>query len=158
MTIFIRREELTNRKIAGLLQETDVFVIGADCREEKWEWQSENPEGKIWLYHSLISQDGELLSFEQLLLDERYSDGELVIPKKALEQCGYCNENLQQKRIYEWLLRLALKYPVIGRKTTANVNQTSEENQSDECAENSLAINTVWEELSLIHISEPTRH
>lgn len=146
MTIFIRREELTNRKITGLLQKTDVFVIGADCREEKWEWKSENPEGKIWLYHSLVSQDGEQIPFEQLLLDERYSDGEIVIPEEALEQCGYCNEKLQQKRIYEWLLRLALKYPVIGRKTSANVKRMPEESQNNADLENSLAINTVWEE------------
>lgn len=134
MTTFIRREELTNRKIAGLGQETDIVVIGAVRQGKTWEWQTGNPEGNIWLYHSLVARDGEQLSFEQLLLDERYADGELVIPKEALEQCGYCNENLERKQVYELLLRLALKYPVIGRKTVRDKEQTWEEHP-DGCGE-----------------------
>lgn len=48
------------------------------------------------------------------MLDERYAEGYLSIPAKVLRKCGYLNERLPSKRIYELLLRVIQEYPITG--------------------------------------------
>lgn len=125
MTLFIAREELTNRRIAGLEQDVErILLEPADAWQGELSLQEDIPEGEIWLYHPLVEQEGERISFEQLLLDERFSEGCLNIPRMAFERCGYCNGRMKDKQVYELLLRLAEQYPVIGKTVSENVCQT----------------------------------
>lgn len=115
MTRFIRRNEITNQLLGGIPHSDRVLLEG-----EKNDLEVEGlltqkiPEGEIWLYHPFIEGEAVSLSLLQLLLDEHYADGYINIPMEAIEDCGYLNEYLSGKRIYELLLRLAEKYPVIG--------------------------------------------
>lgn len=117
MTRFIAWEELTNR-ILGSIPHSDRVLLGreADAPGIDRLLKQELPEGEIWLYHSMISCNGEALSLQQLLMDERYAQGYMNIPIGTIEKCGYLNERLPEKRIYELLLRMAEHHPVIGMK------------------------------------------
>ena len=90
-----------------LLEGTRKIVNGQKLSEQKV------MENEICLYHPYL-QRKEQLSFLQILLDERYAEGYLSIPAKVLRKCGYLNERLPSKRIYELLLRVIQEYPITG--------------------------------------------
>lgn len=116
MTIYITHKTLKNKNL-GKINSASRILIEANAREAAEVLLEEKiPEEEIWVYHSLIETDGELLCTEQILLDERYADGYLNIPKSAFERYGYLNETLPAKRRYELLLRLSNHYIVRGRK------------------------------------------
>lgn len=121
MTTFISYEELTNQRIGGLGQ-TDWVVIGPEedstvmLMEAARDSSEQTAIGEIHLYHPFVTEDGIRLSLEELLLDERYADGFLGMPVWMLQEVGFLNEKIRGKHRYELLLRLAERYPVIGKR------------------------------------------
>lgn len=114
MTRFISRKEATN-KTFGRISRSDRVLLGAD-RETPWIrslLEQCIPQGEVWLYHPAV-QDGEKLDLTCLLLDDRYAEGLINVSRETLECCGYMNERLTQKRMYELILRLAENCSVIG--------------------------------------------
>ncbi len=54
------------------------------------------------------------LPFMELLLDERWADGEIEYPGQIHSEIGDINHRLSAKQNYEFLLRAAQKYPVMA--------------------------------------------
>ena len=73
------------------------------------------------------------LSFLELLLDERWSKGELEYPDDIFSLIGNRNTKLSVKQEYEFLLRAAQKYPVlaIGCQGEDNVSLSAEQAVED---------------------------
>lgn len=116
MTRFITRKELTNKKLSQVSTTERILLEGEQKIPENGRLlEQEVPEGEIWLYHPSIRSEREELSLIQLLLDECYAEGYINLPMQAVERCGYLNERLPEKRVYELLLRIAEEYSVIGK-------------------------------------------
>ncbi len=114
MTVFITYEELKKKPIKKMQKATRILVgkrISAVVDELL---QQEVSGEEVWLYHPFLEEAPQRMSFEMLLLDERYADGYINIPAAAFKECGYLNEGLEAKQEYEFLLRLGEKYPVFG--------------------------------------------
>lgn len=121
MTRFITRKELTNKKLSQVSTTERILLEGEQkIPENGGLLEQQVPEGEIWLYHPSICGEGEELSLIQLLLDERYAEGYINLPMQAVEKCGYLNERLPEKRVYELLLRIAEHYSVIGKPLKGN--------------------------------------
>lgn len=122
MAEFITREKLTNSEL-GRLRSTDRILIEGEQKTSEISrlLKQEIPAGEIWLYHPSLCEEGGQISLLQLLLDERYAEGYLSVPMEAIVQCGYLNDRLPAKRIYEFLLRLAEHYAVIGMPLPENL-------------------------------------
>ena len=121
MTRFITRKELTNKKLSQVSTTERILLEGEQKIPENGRLlEQQVPEGEIWLYHPSICGEGEELSLIQLLLDERYAEGYINLPMQAVEKCGYLNERLSEKRVYELLLRIAEHYSVIGKPLKGN--------------------------------------
>ena len=114
MDRFITQEAQQN-KILGKYQDTDRILMEGTRKIVNGRKLSEQlcDENEICLYHPYL-QKKEQLSFLQILLDERYAEGYLSIPVKILRKCGYLNERLSGKRMYELLLRVIQEYPITG--------------------------------------------
>jgi len=133
LTRFITRKELTNRKLGNLLPAGRILLEGEQkIPDSSGLLNQKIPEGEIRLYHPSIDSAGERLSLLQLLLDERYAGGYINIPVQAVEKCGYLNERLPGKHVYELLLRLAEHYPVIGMPLSGPFTAEERENGSTE--------------------------
>lgn len=117
MKVFIKDENLTNT-VLGSMERSDFLLTGqGECAKGAQESVFfEEPADKILLFHPLVSYDGESLSFDHLLLDERYAEGYLYFPLSVVKQCGGKNRRIPAKQRYEWLLRMAERYPVEGRR------------------------------------------
>ena len=68
----------------------------------------------VYLTHPRI-REPITFDFLDLLLDDTIAAGEISVPEEANALIGGYNRRLTGKRRYEWLLRLAAVYPVIGR-------------------------------------------
>lgn len=131
MTRFITRKELTNKKLSQVSTTERILLEGEQkIPENGGLLEQQVPEGEIWLYHPSICGEGEELSLIQLLLDERYAEGYINLPMQAMEQCGYLNERLPEKRVYELLLRIAEHYAVIGKPLKGN-RETADDKTSN---------------------------
>lgn len=113
MAIFILSKEFNNTYLAKLPEDA-YLLLGAKPIAIENVAQIIPTDEAIMLYHPLIVAENTRLSFGELLLDERYSGGYLGFPISIMRQSGYLNERVPAKRIYEWLLRMAEHYPVIG--------------------------------------------
>ena len=80
----------------------------------------------VILRHSRIREKREY-SLTELLLDDRLAAGEIVIPASASERVGGENRRLMAKRRYEWLLRLAEQYPVVGEPADTENDEPEED-------------------------------
>lgn len=120
MTTFIPYDELTNQRL-GQLAQTERIVAGRFFAPQVMEQMKTGADDEeIRLYHPFVKEDGMPVAFEELLLDERYADGFLCVPVLRLREVGFLNERIQKKRIYELLLRLGERYPVVGYRLTEN--------------------------------------
>lgn len=120
MTTFIPYDELTNQRL-GQLAQTERIVAGRFFAPQVMEQMKTGADDEeIRLYHPFVKEDGRPVAFEELLLDERYADGFLCVPVLRLREVGFLNERIQKKRIYELLLRLGERYPVVGYRLTEN--------------------------------------
>ena len=114
MTTFIPYEELTNKRL-GQLEQTGKIVTGRFRDPYVMDQMKAGAaDEEIRLYHPFVKEDGMPVTFEELLFDERYADGFLCVPISLLREVGFLNERIQKKQIYELLLRLGERYPVIG--------------------------------------------
>lgn len=114
LTTFIPYDELTNQRL-GQLAQTERIVTGRFRNPYVMEQMKDGADDEeIRLYHPFVKEDGMPVAFEELLLDERYADGFLCVPVSRLREVGFLNERIQKKRIYELLLRLGERYPVVG--------------------------------------------
>lgn len=135
MKVFIKEENLTNT-ILGSMERTDFLLTGQGVcpKEVQEEVFLEEPDDKILLFHPLAAYDGEQLSFDTLLLDERYAQGYLYFSLAAVKQCGGRNRQMPAKQSYEWLLRLAERYQVEGRKPLAGMKAVWDRKEEDGAA------------------------
>lgn len=128
MTVFITYDELKNSSFEKLENRQRVLIGHHICEGVSKLLQQEIPDEEIWLYHPGLREKPQQLSFAELLLDERYAEGYLNIPVAALKKCGYLNGRLREKQSYEFLLRLAEVYSVVG----LHYSETGEETQWQE--------------------------
>ncbi len=61
---------------------------------------------------NLLSGEECTLSLMDILLDDRWAEGKLQYPEVLYSEIGYKNTILKQKQDYEFLLRIAQRYPV----------------------------------------------
>ena len=59
------------------------------------------------------SVEQEILNFWDIFLDERWVDCKIYISKDIIEHIGYLNKKLKEKRIYEYMLRVAKEYSIL---------------------------------------------
>ena len=60
--------------------------------------------------HSLPEGDEQNITFMELLLDERWAEGDFECPEAIFSEIGSINNKLSAKQNYEFLLRAAKKY------------------------------------------------
>lgn len=114
LTVFITYEELRKKQIEKLQNVRRILIGQSRSAVAEGILQQEISGEEIWLYHPFFEERPQKIPFEMLLLDERYAEGYMNIPAAAFRECGYLNERLTAKQEYEFLLRLAEKYPVFG--------------------------------------------
>lgn len=132
MDRFVTLSEQNNIRLAQFSDTDRILLEGIQTIQNIDDLLKHNiPDGEIRLYHPYLFSQKEKVSFMQLLLDERYSYGYLSIPAKILRECGFLNERLPKKNIYELILRVARKYTIIGMPADA---ETEEKNIYD-CTE-----------------------
>ena len=116
MIRFVGQQEQKN-KILGSFNDEDWVVMEGEKELSitKSLQQQKIMGNKIRLYHPYLCGKEEKLSLLQLLLDERYAEGCLCIPVEVIKECGYLNERMPRKKMYEFLLRIAEKHEIIGK-------------------------------------------
>ena len=120
MDRFVTLSEQNNIRLAQFSDTDRILLEGIQTIQNIDDLLKHNiPDGEIRLYHPYLFSQKEKVSFMQLLLDERYSYGYLSIPAKILRECGFLNERLPKKNIYELILRVARKYTIIGMPADA---------------------------------------
>ena len=62
--------------------------------------------------NQLPKGEKKLLSFWDILLDDRWAEGNFYCPDEVYQEIGNINQKLHAKQVYEFLLRAAEKYPV----------------------------------------------
>lgn len=123
MIRFVGQQEQKN-KILGSFNDEDWVVMEGEKELSitKSLQQQKIMGNKIRLYHPYLCGKEEKLSLLQLLLDERYAEGCLCIPVEVIKECGYLNERMPRKKMYEFLLRIAEKHEIIGMPAEYNAD------------------------------------
>ena len=88
------------------------------------------------LIHNNKQQEKGVLNFLDLLLDEKLIVGQIYIPHKCLSKVSTLNKRLPAKENYEFLLRLALEFPV---RSTDKIPETLESYRVIDSTETALS-------------------
>lgn len=83
----------------------------------------------VTIRHELITEKREY-SLVELLMDGRLSEGEIIPPDGYEEETGGLNRRLKAEKQYEWLLRLASRYPVYGEPGDAGTSCAEDEKEA----------------------------
>lgn len=91
----------------------------------------------IIIVHNKMHLQNQYLKFLDILLDETLINGTIYIPKQCLQKISTLNKRLPAKQNYEFLLRLAQRYPVLLTNVAPDILDsymilTSEEYVPDE--------------------------